>query len=361
MSVKNRMKIYEDLVNLNGISGHERGVRKYLLQEIKKYTDNIVVDKLGSVFGVLSNKEQPVIMIAGHMDEVGAIVSSITESGFIKMIPIGGINPEIMLSQNLLITINDQKVIKGVVGAIPPHINRGGGNTSPQQLQFENLLLDIGADSREHAKEMGVEVGQMITFENNYYITEDGKKVVSKAWDNRFGCGMALEILKEAKSLNHPNTLVLGATVQEEVGLRGAFTSSWAVKPDLFIAVDVSPVGDFLNKDNPRAYGKLGAGFLVRFYDPRTLLPQKMKVYLEDLAKRNNIPYQQFLSMGGTDAGAAQYAGSGALAITIGLPGRYIHSTAAMIHVDDIEAVRKMLLALIVDFDKEKLQEMKNA
>jgi glutamyl aminopeptidase len=222
--------------------------------------------------------------------------------------------------------------------------------------------LDIGADSREHAKEMGIKIGQQITFVNQYYLTEDGKKIVSKAWDDRFGCGMALEVMKELseKGIHHPNTVVCGATVQEEVGLRGATTASQMIQPDLFIAIDVSPVGDILNKDHPRNFGKLGEGFLIRFYDPRNIMNPKLKAYFENLAKAKDIKYQEFLSMGGTDAAAAQYAGSGTLSTTIGLPGRYIHSTAGMIHIDDVEAVKDMVLTIIKDFSKERLEEFRN-
>lgn len=358
MNIRKRMKIYEDLLNLNGVAGHERLVRNYMKAELSKYTDEIIQDRLGSVFGVKRGSGEPVIMIAGHMDEVGAMVTQITKEGFIKMIPIGGINPEVMVSQNMEITISDTQTIRGIVGAIPPHITKTNANPTP--LSFDNLLLDIGADSKEHALEMGVQVGQQITFVNNYYLTEDGKKIVSKAWDNRFGCGMALEIMKEIQNIDHPNVVVAGGTVQEEVGLRGATTASQMVKPDLFIALDVSPVGDFLNKDHPSAFGKLGGGFLIRFYDPRCIMNPNIKEYFEKLAKKKNINYQHFLSHGGTDAAAAQYAGNGTLSTTIGLPGRYIHSSATMVHIDDIESVKKMVIALIKDFDSKKLQELKN-
>jgi len=357
MSLREKYKIYEDLVNLNGTSGHEKAVRKYMREEIKKYTDEIIQDKLGSIFGVKRGSGKPVIMIAGHMDEVGAMVTKITKEGFIKMISIGGINPEVMVSQNVVIQTKD-KEIRGVVGAIPPHINRGGGGDA--KLSFDDLLVDIGADDKDHAIDMGIEIGQQINFVNNYYFTEDGKKIVSKAWDNRFGCGMALEVLKEIKDLDHPNVVIAGATVQEEVGLRGATTASQMVVPDLFIAIDVSPVGDFLSKDHPAAFGKLGDGFLARFYDPRNIMQPKILAYFEKLAKDNNIKMQLFLSKGGTDAAAAQYAGSGTLSTTIGLPGRYIHSTAAMIHVDDMEAVKQMVIALIKDFDEKRLMELRN-
>lgn len=357
MSIEKRMKIYEDLVNLNGIAGHEKGIRNYMKKEILKHTDEVIQDKLGSIFGVLRGEDAPVIMIAGHMDEVGAMVTSITPEGFIKMMAIGGINPDVMVSQNVIISTKT-KDIKGVVGAIPPHINRGG--EGPTAVTFDNLLVDIGANNKEHAIELGIEVGQQINFVNNYYITEDGKKIVSKAWDNRFGCGMALEVLREASQIKHPNTVISGATVQEEVGLRGATTASQMVKPDLFLAIDVSPVGDFLNKNHPKAFGALGEGFLIRFYDPRNLMNPKVQKYLEDVARKNDIKVQHFLSMGGTDAAAAQYAGSGTIATTIGLPGRYIHSSAAMIHIDDVEAVKAMVIAIIKDFDKARLMEFRN-
>lgn len=359
MNIRNRMKVFEDLVNLNGIAGHEKQVRNYMRNELNKYADEIIQDKLGSIFGIKKGSEGPTIMIAGHMDEVGCMVTEITKEGFIKMIPIGGVNPEVMVSQNVQITVSENKTIKGVVGAIPPHITRGDA-TPPSPISFDRLLLDIGADSKEHAQEMGVQIGQQITFVNNYYITEDGKKIVSKAWDNRFGCGMALEILKEVSKMEHPNTVVAGGSVQEEVGLRGATTASEMVKPDLFIAIDVSPVGDFLDKNNPRAYGKLGEGFLVRFYDPRCLMNPEIKKYFEKMAAKKKIKLQNFLSLGGTDAAAAQYAGNGTLSTTIGLPGRYIHSTATMIHIDDVEAVKNMVLAIIKDFDYKRLEELKD-
>ena len=359
MNKRERMRIYEDLVNLNAVAGFEKSVRKYMRAELSKYADEIVQDKLGSIFGIKKG-EGPTIMIAGHMDEVGAMVTGITEKGMLKMIPIGAINPNVMISQNVQVIVSEEKTIRGVVGAIPPHMTRGG--KEPKQPTFDDLLVDIGADSRDHAREMGIEIGQQITFVNQYYFTEDGKKIVSKAWDNRFGCGMALEIMRELKEkdIKHPNTVITGGTVQEEVGLRGATTASQMLKPDLFIAIDVSPVGDFLDMNHPRAFGKLGEGFLLRFYDPRNIMNPRLKAYFEKLANEKGIKFQQFLSMGGTDAAAAQFAGSGVLATTIGLPGRYIHSTAAMIHIDDIEAVKNMILEIIKDFDYKRLEELRN-
>lgn len=355
MDIRKRMKTYETLVNIHAVSGHEKPVRNFMKAELSQYTDEIVQDKLGGIFGISRGNDGPTIMIAGHMDEVGAMVTGITKEGFITMIPIGGINPEVMVSQNMLLHTDDGTEIPGVVGAIPPHITKAD---APATITFDSLLLDVGADSKKHAEDMGIQIGQQITFVNHYYVTQDGKKIVSKAWDDRFGCGMALEILKEAQKSEHPNTIIAGANVQEEIGTRGAYVSSDMIKPDLFIAIDVSPVGDFLHKDHPRAYGKLGEGFLIRFYDPRNLMNPEIKDYFEKLARKKSIKMQQFLSLGGTDAAAAQYAGRGTLSVTIGLPGRYIHSSATMIHIDDVEAVKKMVMAIIRDFDEKRLQEL---
>ncbi len=346
---------FKELANLNGIAGHEKQVRNYMKKELTKYSDEIIQDKLGGVFGVKKGEIGPTIMIAGHMDEVGAMVVGITDSGFIKMFAIGGLNPEVFVSQNVEITVDYDKKITGVVGAIPPHMSR---NSEKQEVSFDNLLLDVGADSKEHAIAMGIKVGQQITPVNHYYMTEDGKKVVSKAWDDRVGCAMALEVMKEIGNMKHPNTVIAGGTVQEEVGLRGAKVASTMITPDLFLAVDVSPVGDFLPKNDINANGTLGGGFLIRYYDPRCIMNPEIFRYFEQLAQKNNIKYQYFKSTGGTDAAEAQYAGKGTLATTVGVPGRYIHSTATMIHIEDLKAVKDMLLAIIKDFDKERLQEL---
>lgn len=349
------LKYFRELAALNGIAGHEKQVREYMKKELTKYSDSIVRDKLGGVFGVKKGGKGPTIMIAGHMDEVGAMVVGITDGGFINMLAIGGINPEVLVSQNMQITISDEKTIVGVVGAIPPHMSR---NAEKKELSIESLLLDIGADSKEHAMAMGVKVGQQITPVNYFYFTEDGKKVVSKAWDDRVGCAMVLEVMKELADIKHPNTIVAGGTVQEEVGLRGAKVASAMITPDLFLAVDVSPVGDFLPKGDINANGKLGGGFLIRYYDPRCIMNPELFKYFEHLAETNNINFQYFKSTGGTDAAEAQYAGNGTLATTVGVPGRYIHSTATMIHVDDLQATKAMLIAIIKDFDDKRLKEL---
>ena len=162
MDTLERMDLYKKLCDLGGVSGHEKSVRKFMKEEISKYTDTIVSDNLGSVLGYLDG-DGPTIMISGHMDEVGAMVVDITNGGFLKMIAIGGINPEVMVSQNVIVHSKNGDEIRGVVGAIPPHI--GGSQTS-----FDDLQVDIGASSRDEVLSWGINVGCQITFSNNFYV-----------------------------------------------------------------------------------------------------------------------------------------------------------------------------------------------
>jgi len=350
--------LYRDLVELPGVAANEKYVRQFMKTELLKVSEAIVQDKLGSIFGVVNqSKNGPTVMIAGHMDEVGAMVVGITDKGFIKMIPIGSISAPIMLSEHLNVVIDDGSFVPGVVGAKPPHLMRD--STAKQVSDFDDFVLDIGADSKAHVAELGVKIGQQIVFNNNYTVSKDGKKIFSKAWDDRFGCGMALDILQSVDKDKIPCKLYAGANVQEEVGLRGAGTSAYLIKPDLFIAVDCSPCADTFEDSD--VGGKLGGGFMIRFYDPSCIMHQGMKDFVETTANNHNIKFQYYKSAGGTDAAKVQLSESGVLACTIGMPSRYIHSSTSMIHLDDYEAVKAVILAMLEQLDFNKINEIKAA
>ncbi len=349
-------KYYKDLVSIPGVSSHEKYVRAYMKKYLEPNSEEIVYDNLGSIFGGINlDKDGPTVMLAGHMDEVGAMVEEITKRGLIKMISIGSINSVVMISQHMDIILDDGSKVPGVVGAKPPHLLRD--NVSKQVSSFDDFFLDIGADNKEHACELGVRIGQQVVFRNNYTESADGKKIFSKAWDNRFGCAMALDILETVNKNELPCKFYAGANVQEEVGLRGAKTSSFKIKPDIFIAVDCSPCQDTF--DGSDVGGSLGKGFMIRFYDPRALLHQGMKRFIEETAKKNNIPFQYYKSLGGTDAAAVQLSREGVIVCTIGMPARYIHSTTSIIHKDDYLAVKNIILAMLKELDFNKINEIK--
>ena len=347
-------RIYRDLFDLEATSGYEKKVQVYMRNFMEKFPNyTIETDHLGSIFAVKKAKDPlaPVVMVAGHMDEVGLMVVRITEMGMLKMNPLGGLNGEVFVSQ--VLNVHTKKgVIKGVVGAIPPHLKK------EQNTSLTELILDIGASSKDEVKAMGVELGNMILFPNPFTYTANPNRLIAKAIDNRYGCGLALEAIEAFHDHELPFTVVIGATVQEEVGLRGAETSVNMFNPDVFLALDASPVNDALDKE---AMGGLGKGFLLRMYDPKNVMHQGSMDWYIKLAQKHKIPFQYFVSMGGTDAAKALDLNAGVIATTIGLPARYIHSTAAMMDVRDLKAAKKMLFTILSSLTPEMIQTLKEA
>ena len=195
----------------------------------------------------------------------------------------------------------------------------------------------------------------MVLFESNFAYTANNKRIISKAIDNRFGCGLALETIKKFNDIDLDVNLICGATVQEEVGLRGAKTSTKKFSPDIFIALDASPVNDL----EDTSFAQLGKGFLLRLHDLRNVMHQGLMKYFVETAKKHKIDYQDFTSKGGTDAAAALDQNSGILATTIGLPARYIHSSAAMLDIYDIKQARKMLFTILSNLNNELYEKIK--
>lgn len=352
-------KLYRDLVDLPGAPSFEKPVRDYMRTFLQEHTEEIIEGRLGSIFGVINKGSNgPKVMIAGHMDEVGGIVTGIEESGLISMTNLGGVHGNVYLSQHVDIITDDIEKIPGVTASKPPHLLRGTSEKATD-MKFNKLKIDIGADNKEHAESLGVKIGQQVISRNDYTVSKDGKKIFSKAWDDRFGCGMALEVARDTNKEDLKCELYTGATVQEEVGLRGAKTAAGLIKPDVFIAIDCSPCADSFGGDD--VSGKIGEGFLLRFYDPRAIMHQGMKDFIINAAEEDGIKFQYYKSMGGTDAARVQLANGGTLVATIGMPARYIHSTTSMISTDDYEQVKKIVYKIIRMFDNEVVEQIKQA
>jgi putative aminopeptidase FrvX len=349
-------KLYRDLVDLPGAPSFESQVKNYMKKNLEPYVEEIIEDRLGSIFGVINKGcDGPKVMVAGHMDEVGAMVTGIEKSGLVSITNLGGVHGDVYLSQHFNIYTDNGEVIPGITASKPPHLTRG--SAPDKKVEFTDLKIDIGANDKEHAEQLGVKIGQQVIAHNNYTVTKDGKKIISKAWDDRFGCGMSLEIARDIKKEDLSCELYMGATVQEEVGLRGAKTAAGLIKPDVFIAIDCSPCADSFGGDD--VSGKLGEGFLLRFYDPRAIMHQGMKDFIIQAAEADGIKYQYYKSMGGTDAARVQLENGGTLVATIGMPARYIHSTTSMISIDDYQEVKKIVYKIIKMFDNKTVNDIK--
>ncbi|MEG6573801.1 MAG: peptidase M28 [Caldibacillus debilis] len=342
------LDLFKTLTELPGAPGFEHQVRKFMKEQLAKYADEVIQDRLGSIFGVKRGKEGgPVVMAAGHMDEVGFMVTSITDNGMIRFQPLGGWWNQVLLAQRVEI-ITDNGPVPGVIGSIPPHLLDEEKRKKP--MEMKNMLIDIGADDREDAEKIGVKPGQQIVPVCPFTPLANRKKIMAKAWDNRFGCGLAIELLKELKDESLPNTLYVGATVQEEVGLRGAQTAASMIRPDIFFALEASPANDMTG--DKQEFGRLGKGALIRIYDRTMVSHQGMLEYVLDTAETHRIPYQYFASQGGTDAGRVHTANEGVPSAVVGIPARYIHTSAAIIHTDDYAAAKELLIRLVKGCDR---------
>lgn len=293
-------------------------------------------------------------MVAGHMDEVGFMVTGVTDKGMLRFQTLGGWWSQVLLAQRVEV-ITRTKKITGVIASIPPHLLEDAQRNKP--MAIKNMMIDVGADSKQEVADMGIRPGDQIVPICPFTPMANEKKILAKAWDNRYGCGLAVELLKEVKDDKIPNILYAGATVQEEVGLRGAQSAANMIKPDVFYALDASLANDMSGDKN--AFGQLGKGVLLRIFDRTMVTHRGIREFILDTAETNRIPYQYFVSPGGTDAGRVHTSNSGVPSAVIGICSRYIHTHASMIHVDDYAAAKELLVKLVRATDETTVATLK--
>jgi putative aminopeptidase FrvX len=350
------LELFKNITELDGISGREKQVRKFMKEKFLEYgipEAKIETDGLGSIVAKLDG-EGPKIMVCGHMDEIGMIVTKITEEGFLKFQTIGGWWNQVMLAQEFKLTTSKGKTLRAVIGSKPPHLL--DPEDLKQPVKIDDMFLDIGVKDKAEAEDLGVQIGDMVSPVLSFSPLANPKYLLAKAWDNRIGCAIVLEVLRILKNENHPNTVLGAGTVQEEVGLRGAKTSGFMVDPDICFAVDVGIAKDTPGTDKSV---KLGEGPAILVYDGNLLGHVGLREMVLEVAKAENIPYQlDYLKRGGTDAGAVSLVYRGVPAMSFCIPARYIHSHTSIIHRDDYENAVKLLVAVIKKLDRETVNKI---
>ena len=339
----------KELTELQGTSGNERNIRNYMHERMAPLVDRVETDGLGGIFGIRehADKTAPRIMVAAHMDEVGFLVAGITDRGLFRVVPLGGWNAYVVSAQRYTLQTSKGD-IPVISSSVPPHLLRGADEG--KKVKVTDILFDAGFDTKEEALAFGVRPGDTIVPQVETIWTANKKKIISKAWDNRYGNTVVLETLEALKDEKLPNTLIAGANVQEEVGLRGTKGAVHKFKPDLFFAVDCSAADDLTTTKD--TFGHLGEGFLLRIQDPGMITLKGMREFLLDTAETHDIPYQYFVSKGGTDAGAAHVMNDGVPSAVIGVCARYIHTHQTMFHIDDYAAAKEMVAQVIKALDK---------
>jgi endoglucanase len=342
-----------------GVSGFESPVRKVLADFISPHASELKTDKLGSLIASKNGAGPgPKVMLAAHMDEIGFMVSHVTEEGFIKFQTLGGWWEQVLLAQRVEI-LTAQGSVAGVIGAKAPHILSPEDRKQPVKLK--TMFIDVGSTGKEETEKMGIRPGDPVIPYSPFTVCKNAKTIMAKALDDRSGCAMVVETFERLSGSGHPNSVYGVMTVQEEVGLRGASTSVDLVNPDVAVAVDVTVATDTpgISGEDVATKTCLGKGPAIGFYDNSMIPHIPFRDFVIRTAEQNNIPYQvEVMAGGGTDAGKIHVNRGGVPSIVIGIPVRYIHAHVGVAHLDDYENGVKLLTALVRALNTEVLNSL---
>ena len=339
-----------------GVSGFEGPMKELLLERMGDRA-KVSYDKLGSVvFTSQGENKGPKVMLASHMDEIGFMVKHITKEGFLRFVCLGGWWEQVMLSQRVTVHGKNGDLV-GVIGSKPPHI------LTPEErakvVKKSDMYIDIGAKDEAEVRALGVVEGCAVTPFAEFAQMGDGKTLLGKAWDNRIGCAVMTDVMENLSAEKHPNTVYGVATVQEEVGLRGAQTSVNMLKPDVAFVLDTCVAGGTPGVADEIAPAKIGKGIAITLYDAGMIPNTALREFALQVAQELEVPTQFSISEGGsTDGGKIHLHDAGVLTLTFSIPTRYIHSHQSVIHMDDYLGAVKLITAMVMRLDAQKYEQL---
>ncbi|MEZ4517417.1 MAG: M42 family metallopeptidase [Chloroflexota bacterium] len=348
-------QLLKTLTEAHGVPGYETEVRR-VLREYMEPLGEVTQDKLGSLI-CHQDGPGPKVMLAGHMDEIGFIVTHITDDGFLKFLQLGGWWDQVLLGQRVIIKTHQGDVL-GVIGAKPPHLLPADERS--KLVEKKDMYVDIGATNHGEVVAAGVRLGDPMVPDSSFVVLANPQTYLSKAFDNRVGCALVIDTLRHFETGNsHPNDLYGVQTVMEEVGVRGATTSVRAVGPDVAIILESDIAGDVPGIKPEQSTVKLGGGPTVMLYDARMIPNLKLRDLVIDTAIELDIPLQFSTMPGGaTDGAAVHMHGIGVPTVVIGVPARHIHSHGAIIHRHDYDHAVQLLTAIVGKLDATTVAEL---
>jgi endoglucanase len=325
--------LLKQLSETSAVPGREEAVRARVMEIVRPLSDSVEVDIMGNVICARKGAGERTVMIAAHMDEIGFIVKYIDKDGFLRLQPLGGFDPRQLFAQRVKVFPREEGPLPGVLTYTtkPAHLLTAEESKSPPKL--DQFFVDVGLGAKEVASR--ISIGDMVTMDRA--CVECGDCLVGKCLDNRVGVFVLIETLRRLKE--HQVDVCAVFTVQEEVGLRGAATSSFAVNPDVSIALDTTLACDYPGPADSDTVTKLGEGIGIKIMDGSLICHPKLVEHFRKISESNKISHQmEILPRGGTDAGAMQRSRGGCASITLSVPTRYIHTVNEMIHRNDVEA-----------------------
>jgi putative aminopeptidase FrvX len=347
MSDAESLGLLRELSLASGPPGAEGPVRAIVRRALEG-VGRIELDRLGSIVcEVPGTAGRPRILLDSHLDEVGFMVQGILDDGMLGLVALGGWWEHVLLAQRVDV-LTALGPVTGVIGSRPPHFLSGEERRAVVPL--EKLFVDIGASTAEEAALLGVRVGDPVVPRSEFLPLGNPRLVSSKAFDDRAGVALMVEVLR-ALGRDHPSTVFGVGAVQEEVGSRGAGTAAALVRPDAAIVLEGTPADDTPGCAAPRQ-AILGRGPQLRFYDPTAITNRGLARLVEETAREEGLPLQIAVRRGGgTDAKAISIHDRGVPAVVIGVPARYIHTHVSIIHLDDYEAAKRLVLAVLRRLD----------
>ena len=338
------IKLLKALCETPGVPGHEERVRKLIQKEAKGLFDSVTTDPMGSLHCVKKGKGKnpQKIMLLCHMDEIGFMVSHITDKGFLYLQTVGGFDPRNLFSRRVLVCTDDGD-LKAVMNPAGRPVHIASPEDRKRIPQPHEFFVDTGLGAK--AKDV-VKVGDMVVMDEPFL--DMGDKVVSKALDNRIACWLGLEAARGLGKTKPKSEIHVVFTTQEEVGLRGARTASFAVQPDIGIGIDTTLACDTPGVPEQDRTTEQGKGFGLHIRDGSYIADKALVAEFAALAEKKKIPYQRtMLRSGGQDGAAAQQAAAGARAVGIVVGTRYIHTVTEMIEKSDLKAAKDILVAYL--------------
>jgi putative aminopeptidase FrvX len=337
--------LLRELSDAFGVSGFEDDVRGRIEPLIRPFVDDVTVDALGNLIATRSGTDDRVLMLDAHMDEIGFLVKWIDKEGFLRFAPIGGWDERIIPGHRVEIRTRAGEFRYGVIGSSPPHILTAEERKSPVPL--EKLFIDVGATSLQEATDMGFRIGDPLTVHYPFLELADGY-VTGKAFDDRAGCSVLIEIAQRLAEVDLPMKTVFAFVFGEEVGLRGARTAAFRIKPDLAVALEGTIGADTPGVPEESQPTRLGRGPAISVADRSIIVSPKVIAALEAAAEAESIPYQYKLpTYGGTDAGAIHLTRGGVLAGVVSVPCRFIHSPISTLRLNDYENTVRLMTRFV--------------
>ncbi len=350
-------QLLSELTNAHGVSGFEGEVRNILRREWGELLPDLHTDGLGNLLGTFPGEtESPRVLLMAHMDEVGFLVRHIDENGFIYFHNVGGYFAQSILTQRFSILTHSGRVV-GYSGMKSGHILRPTERN--QMVPLEQIFIDVGANSREQAISMGIRPGLPIAYETTFVKLGNTGRYLAKAWDDRIGLAVITDALKELD--HHPNKVVVAATVQEEIGLRGASVVEKSLRPDIVINLEIGIASDFPLMTSPTlSQEALGDGPGIFVFD-RSMIPNNNFVeWITETASEQGIPIQfESVSGYGQDGAELQRSATGIPSINIGIPTRYGHSQSGIIDRTDYDNTVKLVRAMIKALSTQAVQQIR--